>query len=168
MPIQVRRVEPSEHPLVRALRLQALRDAPGSFAESASAASEHPERYWVALTRAVTGAQAMFVVEVDGQACGSVYGLRDDADPEGARVGGMWVASAARGEGHGRALLRAVLEWAAAQGCARVRLWVPADSPAACGLYSSAGFAFTGATKVIESAAAFTVREMRLELGAPP
>lgn len=50
----------------------------------------------------------------------------------------------ARGQGHGRALLAAILEQAAARGATQAFLEVAEDNPAALALYQTAGFAQTG------------------------
>jgi GNAT superfamily N-acetyltransferase len=159
----IRRIRESEHGLVRALRLQALRDAPDAFSDTLEKEAERPESYWVELTRSLTTTHAMFVAEVDGRARGSVYGLRDVERPEGSRVGGMWVATPFRRHGLGRALLAAVLDWARAEGCTSVRLWAPARSPEALGLYEGSGFVFTGERKVAGESGSLAVREMVLE-----
>lgn len=52
----------------------------------------------------------------------------------------LYVRDEARGSGIGRALTEAVLERAAARGCARVELDVNTENPAALALYRSLGF----------------------------
>lgn len=79
--MQIRTVKESEHVLVRELRLAALSDAPDSFAESAQDESVRPESYWIDLARALTDKHVMFVAELDGKACGSVYSLSDENNP---------------------------------------------------------------------------------------
>lgn len=162
--MKIRIVGGSEHDLVRDLRIAALRDAPDSFAQSVTDAAGEPESYWIDLIR--SDRHVMFVVEVDGEARGSVYGIRDEDEPNVGRIGGMWVASEFRGRGLGEALLRAVLQWARTQGFGAVRLWVPAHSHRAKALYSRAGFGFTGASKRVQGDAPFVANEMHLDLGA--
>ena len=142
--MKIRNVSDADHRLVRDLRLAALRDSPGSFGESEREASQKTESYWRDLTHSLTSTHVMFVAEIDGEAHGSVYGLRDTVRSDGARVAGMWVESSHRRRGLGRALLRAVVQWARAQEFAALRLWVPENSPAACALYSGLGFCLHG------------------------
>jgi GNAT superfamily N-acetyltransferase len=107
----------------------------------------------------------MFVVEVEGKARGSVYGIRGEGDARVAGVAGMWVASAFRGLGLGRALLEAALGWARSEDFSAVRLWVPAHSDRARSLYSGAGFVSTAASRQIRGATPFIAIEMLLDLG---
>ncbi len=160
--VRSRAVGPTEHALVRDLRLAALREAPDSFAESADEAAAKPESYWIDLIR--SDKHVMFVAEVDGEARGSVYGIRDEDDPKLTGIGGMWVASAFRGLGLGSALLEAVIRGAKSEGFRTVRLWVPAHSHQARSLYSRAGFVFTGASRQVHGETPFVATEMLLHL----
>ena len=162
--MQIRTVKESEHALVRELRIAALNDAPESFAESAQAASARPEDYWIDLARSLTDEHVMFIAELDGKACGFVFGLRDVDNPNNGRVGGMWVASAYRGRGLGTALLAAVVQWGKTEEFSTVRLWVPASGVRAQSLYSKTGFVFNGQTKSVLGDTPFVVSEMELEL----
>ena len=162
----IRTIAEFEHALVRDLRLAAVRDAPSCFAESEPEVSAKPESYWQDLTRALTSTHVMFVAETDGVPRGSVYGLPDNNNPGGGRVGGMWVDSSYRRRGLGRELLQGVENWAREQGFSTIRLWVPTHSAEACGLYSGFGFAFTGETKSAEGDSPFVVLEMILNLSA--
>jgi|SRR5882724_7039575 len=66
--------------------------------------------YWEDLTRSVTesGRQVMVLAYEGNDVLGSAYGLRDRDRSEMGRVGGMWVESAWRRRGVGRALLENV------------------------------------------------------------
>ena len=164
--MQIRTIKQSEHTLIRELRLAALQDAPDSFAESAQDVSLLPESYWIELARSLTSKHVMFIAELDGNECGSVYGIRDENDPYGARVGGMWVATTCRRRGVGTALLAAVIEWSKTEGLSTVRLWVPASGNHAQSLYSNNGFALTGETKSACHDGPFEIREMMLDLAS--
>jgi GNAT superfamily N-acetyltransferase len=128
--------------------LRALADSPDSFGETLAEAEARDEAWWGRLAETLTtrGPHVGFVAEVDDIAVGLVYGLADGQ--EGARVGGMWVDPGARRRGAGRALVQAVLDWAAAEGRTRVGLWAPADEPAALATYHAAGFVETGVRQV--------------------
>ncbi len=60
----------------------------------------------------------------------------------------------------------AVVSWARARGSHHVRLWVPADRPAALGLYASAGFQRSGTERPFPNRPGISLIEMRLDLHA--
>ncbi len=163
-PVQIQRTLATEHTLVRKLRLAALRDAPDAFGETLNDAMERPDEYWIELTDSLAKKHAMFTATVEGAVRGSVFGIRDDRNPNGGRLGGMWVDSAYRRRGLGLALLEAVVDWATSQGFDAVRLWVPVHSPRAKSLYLKASFKPTGITSVAESTSPFEIEEMILTL----
>ena len=74
MSVSMRRLEPDEVGLHRALRLRALSDSPDSFGETFAEASERPDTYWEELTRSVTdtGRHVMFVAFEGTNAIGSL------------------------------------------------------------------------------------------------
>jgi DNA-binding CsgD family transcriptional regulator/GNAT superfamily N-acetyltransferase len=61
-------------------------------------------------------------------------------------------------------LVRAVIDWARAEGCARVGLWVPADNPRARRFYERQGFRATGHTRPFPGDAERSTSEMILDL----
>jgi ribosomal protein S18 acetylase RimI-like enzyme len=82
-----------------------------------------------------------FIVEPrDGLAVGAI----EAEDAALAHLYGMWVAPEARGSGAARALVEAVMEWAARRGAPRIMTTVAEGNPAATRLYERAGFADTG------------------------
>ena len=93
----VRRLQTHEAPLFKALRLQALADAPDAFARTYAEISVKPEAYWEEMTRSVTepGRNTMFVAEEAAAPAGMAFGLIDREDRGLAGLGGMWVAPAA-------------------------------------------------------------------------
>src|SRR6266403_5812135 len=96
--MQIRTLEPHEVGLHRKVRLRALADAPDSFGVLVSEVEAQPMSYWEELTRSVTAprGQVMFLACEGETVLGSTYGLLDRAPREAGRVGGMWVAPAAR------------------------------------------------------------------------
>jgi len=95
-----------------------------------------------------------------------VAGLpRESAGERG--LGAMWVAPLWRGRGVAAALTGAVIAWARSEGCARIGLWVPADSPRARRFYQRQGFRSTGRARTFPNDATRTIDEMALELGRP-
>ena len=118
--------------------------------------------------RAAAGAagdeQAVFVVE---PAAGLAIGVIDDEDPAVADLYAMWVAPEARGSGAGRALVEAVVAWAAGAGRATLTTSVTEGNAAAAALYAAAGFADTGRREPLgHSDAVVAVLERRAALVA--
>jgi GNAT superfamily N-acetyltransferase len=123
--MQIRTLEPHEVDLHREVRLRALADAPDAFGVVVSEVEAQPMSYWEELTRSVTepGRHVMFLACEGETVLGSTYGLLDRAQREAGRVGGMWVAPAARRQGIGRALLHAVMAWARGHQPIALRRW---------------------------------------------
>jgi GNAT superfamily N-acetyltransferase len=135
----VRRLGAGEATLVCDLRLRALRDAPMAFGSTLAREQAYTLEQWA---RWGTGeGQAVFVAE---PAAGLASGAIDDDEPTLAHLYAMWVAPEARGTGAGRALVEAVVAWAAARGARRLTTSVTEGNAAGAALYAAAGFADTG------------------------
>jgi ribosomal protein S18 acetylase RimI-like enzyme len=75
----------------------------------------------------------------------------------------MWVAPDARGTGAGKALVHAVVAWAADRGAERLTTSVTEGNAAAAALYAAAGFCDTGRREPLgHSEAVVAVLERRL------
>jgi GNAT superfamily N-acetyltransferase len=143
----------------RDVRLAALADTPEAFASSAEQEAALPENDWRAMTRTA----AIFVATVGGTSVGVVAGLpRESAGERG--LGAMWVAPSWRGRGVSAALAGAVIAWARSEGCARIGLWVAADSPRARRFYQRQGFRPTGQVRPFPADTTRIIDEMVLEL----
>ena len=162
----IRRLEPHEVLLHRALRLRALEDSPDSFGDRFDDINARPTAYWDELTQSVTAPDrhVMFLACAATRVCGSVYGLVDAQHAGRGRVGGMWVEPASRGHGVGSALLDAVIDWARARAFTRVELSAPAHAPAALALYRRAGFSATGERRSMPGRPHLDVVEMGRDL----
>lgn len=148
----VRRIRGDEWERLRALRLQALADAPMAFGSTLAAEAAFADAVWQ--ERASAGAAAAdrvtFVAEANGRWVGMATGLAiDPGEPDPALVG-MFVDPAARGRGAGAALVEAVSAWARARGAARLTLWVTDVNAAALALYRRSGFRPTGETQPLD------------------
>jgi GNAT superfamily N-acetyltransferase len=147
----------------REIRLAALTEAPGSFADTAAEAEALGEPDWRAMTRD----GAIFIATVGTRAVGVVAGLpRACALERG--LGAMWVAPAWRGRGVAAMLAAAVIGWARSQDCTRVSLWVLADDGRAQAFYRRQGFRPTGQARPFPGAPGRSIAEMRLCLPAAP
>jgi GNAT superfamily N-acetyltransferase len=135
----VRRLGASEAALLRDLRLRALRDAPLAFGSTLAREEAYTPEDWA---RWGTGeGQVVFIAE---PAAGLASGVIDDDDPTLAHLYAMWVAPEARGSGAGRALVEAVVAWAAERGAQRLTTSVTEGNAVGAALYAAAGFADSG------------------------
>ncbi len=138
--MKVRRAIPGDEPILRALRLQAMTDAPQAFGSTYArelARTTADWRQW--LSPGVT-----FILEVSDTARGIVAGQHDLAELDIVHLMAMWVHPTLRGTGAAIALVAAVLEWARAEHARAVRLDVMRDNARARGFYARAGFRLTG------------------------
>jgi GNAT superfamily N-acetyltransferase len=132
------REEPSDGPASRALwdeymalvasRLPGFRPTEAIFAT--------PEAF--------TGPGTAWLVGYDGGVPVCCGGLRPLPEPGIAEIKRMFVSGAARGRGHGRALLAELERRAAVAGCERVRLFTTEVLTEARALYRSAGYEVLG------------------------
>lgn len=141
----IRALREDEWPLLRELRLRALRDSPDAFSPLAEDVAREADDYWQRGARAfASGAASLLVAERDGHAVGLVSAT---AVGDTGYIGAMWLEPAARGAGLGRELLDSACAALRARGCVRLALSVTESNTAAIALYESAGFARTGESK---------------------
>ena len=135
-PIDIKRLAADEGLRLRAIRLQALADAPDAFGSTYDEAAARPLDSWTAQLQEI----ATFVAVVDGEDMGLVRGVRDDLQPDTAWLISLWVSPAVRGQGVGEVLIDAVVEWARITGARRVLLDVGDHNQPAISLYARKGF----------------------------
>lgn len=140
--MKIHRLTPDDGDRLRALRLASLRDAPDAFGATLDETAARPPSSW----RRQLEDLATFVAVVDGVDAGLVRIGPFSDDPAAAMLISMWVAPGARGRGAGDALIAAAVEWARAQGFARVLLDVGDRNASAIALYARNGFEPTGET----------------------
>src|SRR5436190_9749256 len=116
----VRRAVSGDESIVRALRLQAMADAPEAFGSSYERELGRTAADWERWLR--TG--ATFILPGATEAGGIVAALPDAADPAIVHLMSMWVGPERRGQGAADVLVAAVLSWARAEGARAVRLAV--------------------------------------------
>jgi len=130
----------------RAIRLQALADAPDAFARTHAEEAMFPPEDWRAR---LSSGSATFVAVIDGADIGMATGAKWRGRDGVAGLFGMWVAPLARGNGVGTALTHAGIDWARASGFERLVLDVADQNHPAIELYRRAGFEPTGATSTL-------------------
>jgi GNAT superfamily N-acetyltransferase len=137
----VRKLAEDEFGLLRRLRLEALADAPTMFLQIFDEAAAYSDEDWRTRARgyAKGTSSICFIAHRGEQPVGMVFGFVDDGCSSVARVGGMWVAPAARRARAGSKLLQAVRKWAAERRCSELRLHVFHAGRAAHSFYRSHG-----------------------------
>lgn len=128
---------------LRAIRLEALLDAPLSFGSTHEEVAAWPEEKWVEMASAPT----TFIAERDGVVVGMARGGTNDHDPADSPqrwLWGMYVTPSARGDGTAAALIDAVAEWSRGDGGASLHLFVSSQAPRAHAFYEKVGFVDNG------------------------
>ena len=161
----IRRLTGADHALYRAIRLAALRTDPGAFGSTYEREAAFDEATWRArVSGSDPGPRAVFVDEIDGEAIGTAAALDFETDPAPMLVA-MWVRPEARGEGVGRRLVDAAVEWVRHRGAGEMLLHVVHDNLAAISLYESCGFVRSGKVIADSGHPCADELEMRLDLG---
>jgi GNAT superfamily N-acetyltransferase len=144
-------------PVLRAVRLTALADAPDWFGPTLAEAQAYDEERWREILR--TG--VAFAALLDESPVGMVGATpRPHADECG--LGVMWVSPAWRGRDLAGRLTAEVVAWARAEGKRRIRLWVHTDNVRARRFYERQGFVPTGLTKPFPEAPGRLIAVMAL------
>lgn len=152
----LRRAGPRDWEIVRALRLRALATDPDGFSATLATEQEWPATVW---PERLAADQPTYLALDTGEAVGMAGGFAL-ADSERAMVWGMWVAPEARGRGHGRRLLAAVVEWARSVG--RTPYLHVSEGNSARLLYARDGFESTGQWFPLREGSLVRVEEMVL------
>jgi GNAT superfamily N-acetyltransferase len=147
--VKVRRLDPGEHDLLRALRLRALSEEPSAYGSTYEREAAFTVEMWE--ERLQPNGNSMLVCEADdGTPIGMAAGVRDQSDPSVGDLFSMWVDPVARGSGAADLLVGEVILWAERAQVALLRLHITEGNDRAEGLYARHGFRSTGATFVRE------------------
>lgn len=138
--VHIRRILPDEGELLRAARLQAVRESPDAFGQSLETLTARTEPEWQAAARAASSgpSRAWLLAQADDVVVGLVLGRR--RPPDTLLVFSMWTAPAVRRMGVGRALIETLEGWAGSWGARRSLLWVVDSNVAARTFYERLGF----------------------------
>ncbi len=145
--MRLRRLQADEVEPLRELRLRALREDPGAFAETYEEAQARPLEDWASWA---ADESRVIVVAIDGEHWIGMVACRL-LEPRSSWLTALWVEPAARGAGLGSRLIEAAADWALEQGAATVELSVTTNNDAAATLYARAGFAETGRRRPLPS-----------------
>jgi GNAT superfamily N-acetyltransferase len=141
---QVRRAAPGDEPLLRALRIEALSDAPDAFGSTLARELARTPAEW---QRWLSPGAIFFLDTVAGPR-GMAAGVPDATDPATVDLMAMWVHPDLRGSGAADLLVEAVLGWAETVGASVIRLDVIQGNDRARQLYQRHQFTPTGRTVV--------------------
>jgi len=163
---KIRILGPEDWSLYRTVRLNSLKDSPDSFGATYSREAEAPDSEWQSRLDPASGAKNALplVSHSDGKPVGLAWGLIHDPDSTVAHLYQMWVSPDQRGKGVAKALLDRIGRWASGEGCHLLALSVAADTEAAVGLYSSAGFVAAGRREELRCGSPVMVQPMVKEL----
>ncbi|MGI9430866.1 MAG: GNAT family N-acetyltransferase [Myxococcota bacterium] len=164
--LSTRRLAALEWPLYRELRLRSLADSPDAFRRTLEEEAAFPAAHWE--TRVLRAADSTrdlpLVAERSGDPVGLAWGRVDESTPDAAHLYQMWVAPEARGEGVGRMLLQAVVDWARGSNAETLSLGVTCGDTAATRLYRAAGFEPVGDTEPLRPGSELVAQPMTLRL----
>lgn len=141
----IRRADSADWQLLKEIRLRSLADAPDAYATTLAEDEARADAEWIARAESPNVGQFLATTP-DGESIGVAVGAPYTNYADAAGLFGMWVAPVARGQGVGRALVEAVVAWAAKENYQRILLDVADANDVAIRLYESCGFLPTGKT----------------------
>jgi GNAT superfamily N-acetyltransferase len=146
--ITVRRLVPDDWRTWRAVRLEALADAPHAYGSSLAREEALGEADWRRFLEPSNG--VMVVARLGERLVGAIGGFTPP-EADAVLLIAMWVRPGLRGRGVGDALVREILAWARETGWSRVELRVAAGNLAARRLFERHGFVSTGRSEPLAS-----------------
>jgi GNAT superfamily N-acetyltransferase len=146
----IRRASVGDIAALRALRIEALTDAPEAFGSTLEREFARTPADWQRWFSPGT----VFFLEVDGAPRGMACGVPDKTESEIGHLMAMWVHPDFRKTGGADDLVAAVKQWAAETGKREVRLQVAEGNARARRCYERSGFQLTGKSGFLESTGA--------------
>ena len=138
--ITVRRCGAPDATILKAIRLEALRDTPEAFGATFDEVSRWSAHRWREAARDWNA----YFGQLDGEVVGMASGGWSDAAPGTHWLYGMYVAPRARGTGVATALVEEVSHWARSLGAGSLYLHVTETVTRARAFYAKMGFRETG------------------------
>jgi ribosomal protein S18 acetylase RimI-like enzyme len=160
---ELRVVGPDDWQVLRAVRLEALGEAPYAFGSTYAREDAFCEKTWQGRASSRNSLVA-YLPEFGDQPVGLVGSMK--AAPGELELVSMWVRPQARGRHVGVALVEAIIERARGGRLARVHLWVTESNKAARRLYERCGFTPTGERQPLPSDPALMELAMAREVGS--
>jgi len=136
----IRRCDPNDWEELRAIRLEALSDAPEAYGSTYEESVQWSDAQW----KNVASTRLYFFAERDGHVVGMVSGGFNDAHPDTRWLYGMYVTPGERGTGTAALLVKSIVDWAKDGGVDEIYLHVGSSVPRARAFYEKMGFRPTG------------------------
>jgi ribosomal protein S18 acetylase RimI-like enzyme len=146
-PVPVRRAVAGDEPILRDLRLQAMRDSPDAFGSTYERELARTTLDW----QRWLSPGATFLLGRGSGAAGLVAAQQDPNDATVVQLMAMWVHPVLRGTGAADALVQAVVAWSEAAHATTIRLEVIKTNLRAQRCYERNGFRLTGEERARES-----------------
>jgi len=163
--MSVRNVRSDEWSLWRDLRFEALADSPDAFVETLAVAKARPEASWLEYASgAGTQVRQLLFAEENNLPLGMAAMMQSASERSQVNLVSMWVKPAARGRGHGRALVEAAIAWAGGRGATKLVLRVSETCLPAMRLYTGMGFSDTGERAPLRVGASLRTQRMEILL----
>ena len=147
---RVTRISANQWPILKDVRLRALKEAPYAFGTTFAEGQERTDAYWreMAKDHATRPDQAYFMAYANENACGMAGCYHTEGDT--AVLTSMWVAPEVRGQKIGEQIIQAVTQWAQEAGATILDASVSENNPAQK-FYQKLGFEETGETEPLRS-----------------
>jgi ribosomal protein S18 acetylase RimI-like enzyme len=146
--IVVQSITPLNAFVFKAVRLDALQEAPGAFGSTYEKELRFPDSEWLARVERMNGERGIGFLAMEGETpCGIVGSFLDENDPTRAHLVSMWTAPTHRQQGAGRQLVKEVVRWACLRHARTLLLMVTSNNEPALRFYERLGFARTGRTE---------------------
>lgn len=140
MSVAIRRAVIGDEPIVRALRLEALTEAPSAFGSTLEREFARTTADWQRwFSPGVT-----LILEASGAPRGLVAGVHDRDRKGVVHLMAMWVHPSLRGSGAADALVTNVTDWAASESASEITLHIAKGNDRARRCYERHGFRVTG------------------------
>ncbi|MCP5058032.1 MAG: GNAT family N-acetyltransferase [bacterium] len=144
--------------------MRALADSPDSFGSTLDWERAKPDQWWLERLVSAEDSDLPLVAEVDGRAVGLAWGKLSTTQRDCANVYQMWVDPEVRGQGIGRMLLAAIVDWARTLGVSRLDLTVARPNTVAVQLYEGSGFHAIGEPQPLRPGSAVLAQAMTRQL----
>jgi len=157
---------PDEWRAYRQIRLEALADSPDAYGATLASAQARADADWSAQIAHATdaGKDLPLVAEINGCRIGLAWAKINADDPTTVNIYQMWVSPRARGQGIGRMLLAAAIDWAGKLKATAVVLAVTCGDTAAARLYARVGFRPVGKPEPLRPESSLLAQNLRLEI----
>jgi ribosomal protein S18 acetylase RimI-like enzyme len=165
--VEIRRTTEQDWQTLRRVRLAALREAPYAFGSTYQKERQWDDdkwREWASWGERSEEQVVFLGFDTGNRSVGMVAAFK--AEEGSVQLIAMWVAPGDRRKGFGRALVQAVVRWAAGAEMRRVSLWVTDDNTSASGLYLGLGFRPTGETEPLPSDPSHQISRLDLVLSS--